>query len=188
MEFVGRKAWHPKRQFAELREGVSVHGMSDGSWSFTDAILALSDRTGPCHLVVSTWTAAAADIRRAHALLDDGKFESVRFLVDRSFLTRQPKYCEQMRATFGDESIRVWSAHAKFALLMGGAFDVLYLTSANLNKNKRLENFSVFCGGDLPSEYLALVEEMWDAQKPGEAFTTPALARRQMARVTKRGA
>ena len=149
MEFVGRKSWHPKRQFAELQDGDSVHGMSDGSWSFTDALLALADRTGSCHLVVSTWTAAAADIKRAHKLLDDGIFESVRFLVDRSFLTRQPRYCELLRATFGDESIRVWSAHAKFALLMGGEFDVLYLTSANLNKNKRLENFSVFCGGDL---------------------------------------
>ena len=186
MDFIGRKSWHPKRQFVDLQDGDSVHGMSDGSWSFTDGILAMASRTGPCHLVVSTWTAAAADIRRANQLLDTGVFQSARFLVDRSFLTRQPSYCALLRDTFGDDSIRVWSAHAKFALLIGGAFDVLYLTSANLNKNKRLENFSVFCGGDLPSEYLALVEEMFEMQCPGEAFTTPALARKQMAKATKR--
>ena len=64
--------------------------------------------------------------------------------------------------------------------------DVLYLTSANLNKNARLENFTVFCGGPLPCEYMALVEEMFAMQSPGEAFNTPALARRQMAKAIKR--
>ena len=38
------------------------------------------------------------------------------------------------RSLIGDESIRVWSAHAKFSLLIGGEVDMLYLTSANLNK------------------------------------------------------
>ena len=120
MDFVGRKAWHPKRQFVDLKEGDSIHGMSDGSWSFTDGILALTQLTGKCDLIVSTWTAAAADIKRAHKLLEDGKFSSARFLVDRSFLTRQPRYCELLRERFGDEAIRVWSAHAKFCLLIGG--------------------------------------------------------------------
>ena len=52
----------------------------------------------------------------------------------------------------------------------GGKLDVLYTTSANLNANKRLENFTLFAGGDMPREYLAAVEELWKLQRPGEAF------------------
>ena len=91
-----------------------------------------------------------------------------------------------MRALFGDGAIRIWSSHAKFSILTGGAFDVLYLTSANLNANRRLENFSLFAGGDLPGQYMALVTDMWAAQGDGEAFDSPKLARRQQKHVQRR--
>ena len=55
-------------------------------------------------------------------------------------------------------------------VVSGGKWDLLYLTSANLNANKRLENYSIFVGGALPQEYLSMVREVFERQKPGEAW------------------
>ena len=60
----------------------------------------------------------------------------------------------------------MWNSHAKFVLVLGGKIDVLYTTSANLNQNKRLENFTLFAGGDLPRQG----EDLWKLQRPGEGF------------------
>ncbi len=153
-----------------LADGCSIHGLSDGTWSLIDGIEELLDRCGPSDVTISTWTAANADIERAEGLLQDGRIKTLRLLVDRSFESRQPRYCGRARHLFGDQALRVWNSHAKFVLVLGGKLDVLYTTSANLNANKRLENFTLFAGGELPREYLAAVEELWTLQRPGEAF------------------
>ena len=170
MEFVGRNSRNAHAAFGALADGVQRHGITDGRWSLIDGVRALLDQCGPCDAIISTWTAASADLRKAQVLLRDGRLLSLRLLVDRSFETRQPEYCRRARAAFGDDAIRVWSSHAKFTLLLGGRWDILYLTSANLNRNARLENYSIFVGGPFPREYLALVEDLWAMQKPGEAF------------------
>ena len=106
---------------------------------------------------------------------------SFRLLVDRSFQTRTPDYCRLARELFGDGAIRVWSSHAKFCIFSGGKFDVLYLTSANLNANKRLENHTVVAGGEVPAQYLGMVAELFDLQVPGGAFVAgQKTARRDM--------
>lgn len=180
MKFVGRNCRNPRDSFGKIVEGTEIHGISNGNWSLSDGIRAILSTIGPSDLVISTWTAAVADLSKAARLLRDRKILSLRLLVDRSFESRQPKYCERARLEFGDEAIRVWSSHAKFTLLLNGAVDVLYLTSANLNQNARLENYSIYAGGPLPGEYLALVEELWIIQKPGEAFDGgSSCARRQ---------
>ena len=189
MHIIARNPATPATAFAGLHDGTTIHGITNGDWSMTDAIIELlTAHTGPSDLIIATWTAGAADIKRSEQLLRTAEVSSCRFLVDRSFQTRQPRYCLLLREAFGDEAVRVWSAHAKFVILTGGRFDVLYLTSANLNQGRRIENFSIFAGGPLPREYLSLVAEMWAAQKPGEAFEVPALAERQQKQVLARPA
>ena len=168
--WVGRNSKGPSEAFEGLADGCSIHGLSDGTWSLINGIEYLLDLCGPSDVTVSTWTAANADIERAEGLLQDGRIKTLRLLVDRSFESRQPRYCGRARHLFGDQALRVWNSHAKFVLVLGGKLDVLYTTSANLNANKRLENFTLFAGGELPREYLAAVEELWKLQKPGEAF------------------
>ena len=167
------------KAFAGLAPGQSIHGLTDGSWSLSDAIGAILDRIGKIdRLTVSTWTTNSGDIRTANTLLDKNRIKSIRFLVDRSFKTRKPKYCESLIETFGVDAIRIWNGHAKFVIFEGGdLFDALYLTSANLNKNIRIENFSLFAGSSMPDEYLNLVDKVFEIQKPNEVFDTPRLAR-----------
>lgn len=151
-EWVGRNSKGPSEAFEGLADGCSIHGLSDGTWSLIDGIEELLDRCGPSDVTVSAWTAANADIERAERLLQDGRIRALRLLVDRSFESRQPRYCGRARHLFGDQALRVWNSHAKFVLVLGGKIDVLYTTSANLNQNKRLENFTLFAGGDLPRQ------------------------------------
>ncbi len=150
--WVGRNSRGPAEAFEGLADGCSIHSLSDGTWSLIDGIEELLDRCGPSDVTVSTWTAANADIERAERLLQDGRIRALRLLVDRSFESRQPRYCGRARHLFGDQALRVWNSHAKFVLVLGGKIDVLYTTSANLNQNKRLENFTLFAGGDLPRQ------------------------------------
>ena len=169
MQWIGGHG-SPRKAFEGLVEGATVHAISDGTWSLTDGLCEILRIVGKCDLAVSTWTAAQADLKRAERLLRSREVKSLRLMVDRSFQTRQPGYCALARKLFGDDAIRVWSSHAKFAIFSGGRFDVLYLTSANMNQNKRLENHTVVAGGVLPEQYLDMVEELFDIQASGAAF------------------
>ena len=169
MQWIGGHG-SPRKAFEGLVEGATVHAISDGTWSLTDGLCEILRIVGKCDLAVSTWTAAQADLKRAERLLRSREVKSLRLMVDRSFQTRQPGYCALARKLFGDDAIRVWSSHAKFAIFSGGRFDVLHLTSANMNQNKRLENHTVVAGGVLPEQYLDMVEELFDIQASGAAF------------------
>jgi len=159
-----------------------VHGLTDGTWSYLDALRELLRLTGPSDIAVSTWTAAKTDTIEAERLLRSGRVKSWRMLVDASFKTRQPAYCELVRKKFGDDAVRVWNCHAKFSVITGGEFEVLYLTSANLNRNRRIENFSIYREPKgIVARYMRLVEDLFTMQKPGDGFSGATVGRHDAA-------
>ena len=166
-----------------LAEGQSVHGLTYGNWSLIDAIDAVIEKVGPSRLVIATWTAARADISHCDRLLNDQRVQDIRFLVDRSFQSRQARYCTLLRDKFGDEAIRVVNSHAKFVIFQGGAFDVLLLTSANLNKNKRIENFSFIGDTAIVENYAALTDAAFCEQAPSLGFDQPKAGRQTTAKL-----
>ena len=167
---IGRYIRSPRAMGEQLRDGVNIHGITDGTWSFFDAVMVMADAVGPSDVVVSSWTIGTVDLSKHERYLRYGNFRTLRLLVDYSFEARQPKYCATMRRMFGDESIRIWNSHAKFVIMTGGKFDILYLTSANMNQNPRIESYSVFCDSDLAHEYLAMVDEFFELQQPGACW------------------
>ena len=167
----------PRQAFAGLESGTTILGLTNGAWSFIDAIKELVLICGPSHITLSTWTAANADTLQAERLLASKKILSWKLLVDRSFQTRQPKYCNLVRSVFGDDSVRVWNSHAKFCLVKGEDLEVLYLTSANLNQNKRIENFSIYTDSNVVRDYQELVDKLFAMQKPAEGFNNPKMGR-----------
>ena len=174
---IAKRTRTPRMAFDGIGPDTAVHGLTDGTWSMIDAIRELLRHTGPADLVVSTWTAAGSNIIDAERMLRSQAIRSLRLVVDRSFLTRQPKYCETARRLFGDDAIRVWSSHAKFCLILGNDVKILYLTSANLNKNPRIESFSIFQSDTLCADYLTLVDDLYRMQAPGEGFSEPRSGR-----------
>ena len=147
--------------------GIEVYGLSKGQFSLVELLHHILDATGPADVVVSTWTAAGADLAHCRTLLDDGRIKSCRWLVDFSFPARQPAYCGQLVERFGADAVRATANHAKFVMVRNDDWHVVVRTSMNLNLNRRLESFEI---SDDPT-LAGWLEEVVDAAFAGEAAT-----------------
>ena len=133
----------PQEMFPNFKKGYSVFGMNNGSFSFGDVVEHFLNQIGPAHCLISTWVASQAATTKVCHFLDDNRFLSVRFLVDRMFSeSRKPVY-DYIVKNFGVDSIRTSRNHVKFCVLYNEKFNVVIETSANLNKNTRLESFRI---------------------------------------------
>ena len=151
-----------RESLGELYSGCEIYGLTKGQFSLIHLLQAILDQTGPADVSIATWTAARAEIDTAYKFLQDGNVKSLRFLVDRSFPTRQPAYCSALIEKFGKEAIRVTRTHAKFLLIKNEVWNIVVRTSMNLNENPRVENFEI---SDDPRMYEfmnKLVEDVWD--------------------------
>lgn len=153
-----------------LERGVDLYCLTMGKFSLIDVVEHVLEATGPADVVVSTWTAAGADIGFANGLLTDGRIKSLRFLVDFSFPSRQPAYCAALREAFGDDSIRVTKNHAKFVLVTNGEWRVVIRTSMNLNECRRLETVEISDDAELAGFLLEVVDALFAKQTAAEAF------------------
>lgn len=154
--------------FGRNREVLCLTG---GDFSLIDWIEALLEYTGPADAVISTWTAAGADVSRVDTWLSSAKLNSCRWLVDRSFVNRQPALCDNLRQRFGDDTIRVYASHAKFVTLSNAAgWRIVSMSSANLNHNARIESFHALDDGDLFAGFADVVASVFAAQAAGTGF------------------
>lgn len=126
-----------------LTPGCRVVGVSKGQFSFLDLMRAVLDQIGPARVALSAWTAGIQDIEHARWLIDNGVIESLWWLIDRSFASRQPSYCQRLVELYGEGAIRITNTHAKFATLRNEGWSIAIRGSANFNRNRRLEQFDV---------------------------------------------
>lgn len=127
----------------QIYHGCEIYGLCRGQYSLIDIVEYILRSTGPADIVLSTWTAAGADIDYALRLRRDGHMRSIRWVIDASFPIRQPAYCVAMREHFGDDSIRVTENHAKFVLISNADWHIALRTSMNFNENRRLESWEI---------------------------------------------
>lgn len=157
-----------------IDDDAEVFGFTSGEFSLIDVIDAAVRRVSGARMVVATWTAAQAEMDHVFAFLDAGMVSGSRWIVDRSFQNRQPKLCEHLRQLYGDDAIRVQRVHCKFVLLQGSEKSALIQTSANLNRNKRIENISITTCPVLIDAYGDLVKEIFGTQMPSAGFEADA--------------
>lgn len=167
--------------------GQDVFGFIGGYFSLIDAISACVSRIGNCALTLSTWTAAKADMDHVISFLARGQVNSCRWIVDRSFQNRQPELCDALRSGFGDDAIRVQPVHCKFALMESAAGNLTLQTSANLNRNRRLENLNISSCPVFFEAYSQLVSEIFSVQKPGDGFNDSSSANRTFKAIVNKG-
>lgn len=153
-----------------IEPGCEIFGVTKGQWSLVDLLEHCLAATGPADVVISTWTAASADITFAMGFLGDGRLKSLRFLVDFSFPSRQPAYCQALREAFGDEAIRITKNHAKFVLMRNERWNLVVRTSMNLNENRRLESFEVSDDAGMAGFLADLVDELFGDQTPKDTW------------------
>lgn len=150
-----------------LEPGCELFILTFGQFSLIDALCTVLEQTGPAHVTLATWTAADADLRQSAELLRTARISSMRFLVDRSFLTRHPSYCGTMRELFGDQCIRTARTHAKWALINNDRWKIVFRTSMNLNSNPRLENLEISDDPALFDFLLSIADGIFTEQPVG---------------------
>lgn len=159
---------------AAATEDCEVFGFTSGQFSLIDALSAIARQMRSPRVVLSTWTAAQAEIQHVEDWIAADTISAARWIVDRSFQNRQPKLCGLLRAKFGDEAIRVQRVHCKFALLDDGDTKITVQTSANLNRNIRIENLCVSRCQVFFNAYSELVADIFRTQMPGAGFEASA--------------
>jgi len=150
-----------REAIGKIEKGSDTYILTFGQFSVIDALVAILDQTGPADVTISTWTAADAHLQRAAELVESAGIKNFRMIVDRSFETRQPGYCYQMRELFGPDCIRAFRTHAKFLLIRSDTHDIVIRTSMNLNENPRLENIEISENKEFADYFQLLTDEIF---------------------------
>lgn len=166
-EVRASKFLNAEKAIGELSPGMELFVLTYGQFSLIDAVAALLRKTGPADVVLSTWTAGHVDLTTCAGLLEGAEISSLRMIVDRSFLTRQPGYCRRMVELFGADCIRTWRGHAKFAIIRNERWTLAVRTSMNLNTNPRLETLEVSDDRELADFFWTIADDLFREQEPG---------------------
>jgi hypothetical protein len=148
-----------------IEKGTDTFILTYGQFSLIDALCAILDQTGPAKVSISTWTAADAHLEATAALMESAQITDLRMIVDRSFESRQPRYCAHMRKVFGRECIRAIRTHAKFMLIRSETHNVVVRTSMNLNENPRLENIEISESLEFANFFQKVVDDVFSEVK-----------------------
>lgn len=160
---AGLTATDARSAFGKLTRGGRVVCLSKGAVSLADTVAYVLATSGPADLTLATWTIGAREIATFRQLLDGGAVRSLRLLVDASFPHRNAAYAAQLRATFGPDCLRLAICHAKIATVINGRWAFVVLSSANLNRNSRLEFFQVEDNRTLATAITATLGEWFEA-------------------------
>lgn len=156
------KSSSAKDAIGKIEKDSDTHILTFGQFSLIDALVVILDQSGPADVTISTWTAADAHLARTAELLESATIRSLRFIVDRSFESRQPEYCHHMRTLFGEDCIRAIRTHAKFMLIRSNQMDIVVRTSMNLNENPRLENIEISESASFALFFHTIVNAIFD--------------------------
>ena len=144
-----------------------VRTLTWGQFSAIDWLEALIRLADPVEeIVISTWTAANADLRRLHGWAASAADIPITWLLDGSFPTRKPESFAMLCDLWGDR-VRVLDIHAKFFLVRGAGLDIVSMTSANLNRNPRIEMFDAAHDPAQADLLRGFVRRAFDLAAPG---------------------
>ncbi len=126
----------------DLKKGMRRFGFTAGQFSMSDLIQHILNQTGPANLYISTWAASSEGLKKTFEFLNNGKLRNIRFMIDSGAKQYRDNQFGALLDKFGD-CIRTTRIHAKFFVIRNEKWDIVVRTSANLNRNLRLENFEI---------------------------------------------
>lgn len=154
-----------------ITHGCDIFCLTQGHFSLFDVIEYCLAVTGPAEVDISTWTAAGADTKQAKAFLHNGAITAIRWVVDRSFASRQPEYCAILQREFGD-CLRTTRTHAKFITIRNAEWNIAVRTSMNLNSNPRIEDVEISEDAEFVEYLRRFVDEVFRTLPPERNFTS----------------
>ncbi len=141
-----------------IEKGMRRFGFTAGQFSFSDLIEYILNQTGPADLFISTWAASSAGLKKAFEFLDNGMLRNIRFMIDAGAKQYRDNQFGELLDKFGD-CIRTTRIHAKFAVIKNDEWNIVIRTSANLNRNLRLENFEIDENKDFTNFFVKFFDE-----------------------------
>lgn len=161
------KTSNASEAIGQIKHGTDTFILTFGQFSLIDALMVILDQTGPAEVIMSTWTAADASLQRTAAMIESAEITKFRMILDYSFPTRQPEYCQQMLGLFGNDCIRCVRTHAKFIVVKNEKWKVVARTSMNLNENPRLENIEISEDPAFCDFFVSITDNIFKEVKPG---------------------
>jgi hypothetical protein len=151
--------------FPVLKAGMSEVVLSNGSFSCMDLIEYLLDFTGPAYVDCATWCAGSASLRSIENFLES-EILKFRLIIDggAANVMRKDGFQNQVVSRFGEDSIVRCLNHAKFFLVYNRAWRFVVLTSANFNRNNRMEFFNVFEDAEMCGKMIGIVNQLFEDQ------------------------
>ena len=128
--------------FPEIKKGMCEFTFSNGSFSLIDVIDYLLEKTGKANIDVSSWVASYASINHIIDFLEEQKINNMRFLMDSGFKRTRKELYQHIQKWYPGKTA-LTSIHAKFVIIYNEEYNFVVETSANLNKNNRLESFRI---------------------------------------------
>lgn len=167
--WAGRNVLSAEEMLGELQPGETRVGMSHGRWDLVDGIRAILDQQPPeVEVTLASWTASDDHFGRLWSWYEEGHYRRLRFVADMSFRMRNPAVWETVLARLGEANLRIGQCHAKFVAFHGPADQVplptILVTSANLNRNKRIESWWVTTQPAVVAEFVSLADDLWRIQ------------------------
>ena len=142
----------------KIEPGMRTFGFTAGQFSFSDLIEYILNQTGPATLYISTWAASNDGIKKVFDFLNSDMLADVKFMIDTGAKKYRDDQFGKLLDRFGD-CVRTTRIHAKFAVIRNENWNIVIRTSANLNKNLRLENFEI----DEDKEFADFFQKFFDA-------------------------
>lgn len=147
--------------------GCRIIGLTRGEFSLIDLIHATLKKTGPAHVVCTTWSAGIKDAHNVKWMMSTDLIQTFTLITDHSYSVRQKKYAISLLDLFGKENIRTSEIHAKFTLIHNKKYKVSIRTSMNLNANKTCESFEIDEDDEIFNFYMDFVKHTFGDMPQG---------------------
>jgi len=146
-----------KNIVGDIQKGGSRIGLTGGQFSLSDLIEYLLIKSGPADVYLSTWAASSDGIKKAFEFLNTNKIRNIKFMIDTGAKQYRNEEFGKLLDRFGD-CVRTTRIHAKFVVIRNENFNFVVRTSANLNRNTRLELFEIDDNKDLADFFVSFFD------------------------------
>lgn len=127
----------------EPDENHIIAGVSKGAWNNHDFLYYWLKRLGPAKVYLTTWAISEIAMRNLVQFMNDGLIIELHALFDYRNTSRKP--AELSFIENNATRIKLAKCHAKM-LVIYSSIPVTLTGSANMTRNPRLENISVYFG------------------------------------------
>lgn len=130
-----------KLDFSLLQMGDVITGVSKGKISMPQLIEALLKKVGPAELLFSTWAISQKPIENLQRWKLQGLVSSLTVVLDHRLKERKPAQFAYLSGIA--DVVHSAKCHAKVAVLLNDAWQVVVIGSANWTVNPRFEAFVI---------------------------------------------